>query len=161
MRKLKSALNREHAEIGSFARAALLTIFLIAGALSSIYLDHHFDSVAYLEVSFFGGFVVIVASLSFLSGLTEIMFRRSDNSINSERGSAPGVTIVPLDYHSRCSEPGCRKLGRILLRYADGRSMSNREFCNNHCQAKVKRDRAAGIRVYDNRLRDSMDGPRE
>jgi hypothetical protein len=137
--------------MGSFARAALLTIFLIVGALSSIYLDPHFDSVSHLEVLFFGGFVVIVASLSFISGLTEMMFRRSDNSINSDRRTAPGVTIVPLDYHSRCSEPGCRKLARILLRYAHGRPMSNREFCNEHGRARVKRDRAAGLRVYDDR----------
>jgi hypothetical protein len=131
--------------------AALLTISVIGSALSSTYLGHHFFSDAHVELLFFSGFAVSVASLSFLSGLTETMFRRSDSSNNSDRGTGASVVIVTLDYHSRCGESGCRRLGRILLRYANGRPQSNREFCHTHSQAKVKRDRAAGLKVYDDR----------
>jgi hypothetical protein len=39
------------------------------------------------------------------------------------------------------------------LRYADagGRPMSNAEFCYAHARVKVARDRAAGLKVYDDR----------
>jgi hypothetical protein len=72
------------------------------------------------------------------------------------------VTIVPLGYRVRCTERGCRNVGRMILRHADagGRPIDNAEFCLAHGRSRIERDRAAGIRVYDNRLRDSMDGPR-
>jgi hypothetical protein len=151
-RETKSAIMRGHRQIEPFARAALLTIFVILGALLSIHLENNFYSAAHIELLFFGSFVVIIASLSFVSGLTETIFRSSDNSTSSGRdGTAYSVKVVPLEYHSRCSEPGCRRLGRILVRYLDGRPQSNREFCCSHGDAKVKRDRAAGPRVYDDR----------
>jgi hypothetical protein len=39
------------------------------------------------------------------------------------------------------------------LRYADagGRPMSNAEFCYAHARVKVASDRAAGLKVYDDR----------
>jgi hypothetical protein len=44
-------------------------------------------------------------------------------------------------------------LGRVILRCADagGRPMSNAEFCHAHARAKLSRDRAGGLKVYDDR----------
>jgi hypothetical protein len=66
----------------------------------------------------------------------------------------PGsLTIIPLGYRARCTERGCRNLGRMILRYADagGRPMSNAEFCHAHARVKVERNREAGLKVYDDR----------
>jgi hypothetical protein len=66
----------------------------------------------------------------------------------------PGsLTIIPLGYHAQCTEAGCKNLGRMILRYADagGRPMSNSEFCHSHGRMRVERDRAVGIKVYDDR----------
>jgi hypothetical protein len=43
------------------------------------------------------------------------------------------VTIVTIGYRARCTEPGCRNLGRVILRHADagGRPFSNSEFCHD------------------------------
>ena len=48
--------------------------------------------------------------------------------------------------------PGAKNLG-LILRYADagGRPMSNSEFCHSHGRKRVERDRAVGIKVYDDR----------
>ena len=69
------------------------------------------------------------------------------------------VTIITLGYRARCTEPGCRNLGRVILRHADagGRPIDNAEFCLRHGRSRIKSDRAAGLRVYDDRLRDSME----
>jgi hypothetical protein len=63
------------------------------------------------------------------------------------------LTIIPLGYRARCTEAGCKNLGRMILRYADagGRPMSNSEFCHGHGRMRVARDRAAGLKVYDER----------
>jgi hypothetical protein len=66
----------------------------------------------------------------------------------------PGsLTIIPLRYRARCTEAGCKNLGRMILRYADagGRPMSNSEFCHGHARVRVPRDQAAGLKVYDDR----------
>jgi hypothetical protein len=66
---------------------------------------------------------------------------------------ATSVTIITLRYRARCTEHNCPNLGRVILRHADacGRPMTNAEFCNPHGRARIERDRAAGVRVYDNR----------
>ena len=63
------------------------------------------------------------------------------------------VTIITLSYRACCAEPGCRNLGRMILRHADagGRPIDNGEFCAAHGRSRIERDRAAGVRVYDNR----------
>jgi hypothetical protein len=33
--------------------------------------------------------------------------------------AAISVTIVALGYRARCTEAGCKNLGRMILRYAD------------------------------------------
>jgi hypothetical protein len=66
----------------------------------------------------------------------------------------PGsLTIIPLGYRARCTEAGCKNLGRVISRYADagGRPMSNFELCHAHARSRVARDRAAGLKVYDGR----------
>ena len=68
--------------------------------------------------------------------------------------TAASVTIIAVRYRTlRCTEPGCKNLGRLLLRYADvgGRPMRNAEFCHRHGRMRVARDRAAGLKVYDDR----------
>jgi len=66
--------------------------------------------------------------------------------------TATSVTIIALGYRVRCTESGCRHPGRVILRHADagGRPIDTPEFCLEHGRLRIERDRAAGIRVYDN-----------
>lgn len=67
----------------------------------------------------------------------------------------PGsLTIISLGYRARCTRDGCADLGRLILRYADagGRPMSNSAFCHAHARVRLARERAAGVKVYDDRL---------
>jgi hypothetical protein len=70
------------------------------------------------------------------------------------------VTIVPLGYRARCTEPACRNLGRMILRYADagGRPMNNGEFCHAHSRTRIASAGPAGLKVYDNREVDPSAG---
>ena len=63
------------------------------------------------------------------------------------------VTLVQLGYRARCTKPGCRNLGRLILRYADagGQPMNNAEFCHAHVRVRIEGARAAGLKVYDDR----------
>ena len=67
--------------------------------------------------------------------------------------TAASVTINAIGYRARCTEAGCANLGRLTLRYADAgdRPMSNAEFCHAHARTRVARNRAAGLKVYDDR----------
>jgi hypothetical protein len=73
--------------------------------------------------------------------------------ITPENEIPRSLTIIPLGYRARCTEAGCKNLGRMILRYADagGRPMSNGEFCHVHARERMARDRAAGLKVYDDR----------
>jgi hypothetical protein len=73
--------------------------------------------------------------------------------ITQENEIPRSVTIVPLGYRARCTEAGCKSLGRMILRYANagGRPISNAEFCHAHVRVRVALDRATGLKVYDNR----------
>jgi hypothetical protein len=70
---------------------------------------------------------------------------------NSE--TAASVTIGALGYRARCTKAGCGNLARLALRYADagGRPMTNPVFCHAHGRMRIARDRAAGLKVYDDR----------
>jgi hypothetical protein len=61
------------------------------------------------------------------------------------------VTINALGYRARW--PGCANLGRLILRDADGggRPMSQLKFCHAHERVRLARDRAAELKVYDDR----------
>jgi hypothetical protein len=63
------------------------------------------------------------------------------------------VTILAVGYCARWTEPGCRNFGRMILVYADagGRPISNSEFCHAHTRTRIARNRAAGLKVYDDR----------
>jgi hypothetical protein len=63
------------------------------------------------------------------------------------------VTIITLGYRARCTEPACRNLGRLILRYADagGRPMNNAEFCHAHSRARIASAGPAALKVYDDR----------
>ena len=67
--------------------------------------------------------------------------------------TSTSVAIITLGYRARCTEPGCSNLGRVIMRHFDagGRPMSNAEFCNALGREKIERDRAAGLRIYDDR----------
>jgi hypothetical protein len=68
---------------------------------------------------------------------------RVPTAIETRRGRMPmipeqieiatSVTIIPLGYRVRCTEPGCRNLGRMILRHADagGRQIDDDEFCHS------------------------------
>jgi hypothetical protein len=74
--------------------------------------------------------------------------------LNIAHNESPNIlTIIPLGYRARCTEAGCRNLGRVILRHFDagGRPMDNAEFCNAHARARIEGDRGAGLRVYDDR----------
>jgi hypothetical protein len=60
--------------------------------------------------------------------------------------TARSVTIIPLGYRVRCTEPGCKNVERMILRHADagGRPIDNAEFCLTHGRSRIERDRAAG-----------------
>jgi hypothetical protein len=73
--------------------------------------------------------------------------------ITQENEIPRSVTIVPLGYRAHCTAPGCKNLGRMILRYADpgSRPISNAEFCHAHARVKIAHDRAAGLKVFDDR----------
>jgi len=68
-------------------------------------------------------------------------------------GTATSVTIVTITYRARCTELRCQNRARLILRYADagGRPIRNWELCHAHARVKLARDRAAGLKVYDDR----------
>jgi len=63
------------------------------------------------------------------------------------------VTIGALGYRARCTETGCGNLAWLGFRYAHagGWPMSNAEVCRAHASFRLTRDRAAGLKVYDDR----------
>ena len=46
-----------------------------------------------------------------------------------------------------------RNVGKLILRYADatGWPIKHSEFCLGHAQAILERDRASGLKAYDDR----------
>jgi hypothetical protein len=69
--------------------------------------------------------------------------------------TAASVTIIALGiYTTRCkAAPRCTNRGRLLLRYADtgGRPTSHPVLCYTHGRERIARDKAAGLKVYDDR----------
>jgi hypothetical protein len=63
------------------------------------------------------------------------------------------VNIGAISYRARCTEAGCKNLGRLLFIYADagGRPISHPVLCYAHGRVMLARDRAAGLKVYDDR----------
>jgi hypothetical protein len=67
--------------------------------------------------------------------------------------SPANVTVIPIEFRTKCTAAGCRNLGRLVLRYADraGRPIRQIELCFKHAQELLDRNRAAGLKVFDNR----------
>jgi len=65
------------------------------------------------------------------------------------------LAIVGLAYRAQCIDRGCGNLARVILRYFDtgGWPISNGAFCIRHSYEKVERDRALGLKVFDERER--------
>ena len=47
----------------------------------------------------------------------------------------------------------CKNLGRMLMIYADagGRPIGHLVLCHAHARTRLGRDRAAGLKIYDDR----------
>jgi hypothetical protein len=67
--------------------------------------------------------------------------------------TAASVNIGAISYRARCIEAGCKNLGRLLMIYADAgcRPIAHPVVCNEHGRERLTRDRAAGIKVFDDR----------
>ena len=67
--------------------------------------------------------------------------------------AAASVNIGSISYRARCTEAGCKDLGRMLMIYADagGRPIGHPVLYYGHARTRVGRDRAAGLKVYDDR----------
>jgi hypothetical protein len=68
--------------------------------------------------------------------------------------AAANVTIGAISYRARCTEAGCKNLGRLLMIYADagGRPIAHPVVCKEHGRRRLARDRAAGLKVFDDRV---------
>ena len=66
---------------------------------------------------------------------------------------AASVNIGAISYRARCTEAGCKNLGRMQMIYADagGRPIAHPVVCNEHARRRLARDRAAGLKVFDDR----------
>jgi hypothetical protein len=67
--------------------------------------------------------------------------------------TAASVNVGPISYRARCTEPGCKNLGRLIFIYADagGRPIAHPVVCHAHARLKLACVRAAGLKVYDDR----------
>jgi hypothetical protein len=67
--------------------------------------------------------------------------------------TAASVKIGPISYRARCSEAGCRNLGRPQIIYADAgdRPIAHPVHCHEHGHERLTRDRTAGLKVFDDR----------
>jgi hypothetical protein len=67
--------------------------------------------------------------------------------------TAASVNIGAISYRARCTEGACKNLGRMLMIYADagGRPIGHPVLCHGHARTRLGRDRAAGLKVYDDR----------
>jgi excisionase family DNA binding protein len=67
--------------------------------------------------------------------------------------AAASVNIGAISYRARCTDVGCKNLGRLLFIYADagGRPISHPVLCHAHARMKLARNRAAGLKIYDDR----------
>ncbi len=71
----------------------------------------------------------------------------------NDEDTPASVTILACGYHEKCKESECQNLARLVLRHADraGRPIRQFALCFAHGRARVERDRAAGLKVFDDR----------
>jgi hypothetical protein len=80
--------------------------------------------------------------------------RESEAAVSTNHPETPAsVTIGALGYRARCTEAGCGNLARWVFRYAGagGRPINNLQFCYAHARERLARNRAAGLKIYDDR----------
>jgi hypothetical protein len=67
--------------------------------------------------------------------------------------TAATVNVDAFSYRARCTEVGCKDLGRMIMIYADagGPPIGHPVVCHAHARARLERDRAAGLKVFDDR----------
>lgn len=67
--------------------------------------------------------------------------------------AATAIELWPCHYRAQCTEPGCRYLARIIVRFvADGGSPEGqRELCNRDARKQVEALKAKGMPVHDMR----------
>ena len=67
--------------------------------------------------------------------------------------TAATVNIGAISYRAQCTELGCTSLGRMMMIYADagGRPIRHPVVCHEHARVRLERDRAAGLKVFDDR----------
>jgi hypothetical protein len=65
--------------------------------------------------------------------------------------TAASVNVGPISYRARCTEAGCKNLGRLQMIYADagGRPIAHPVVCLEHARRRLARDRTAGLKIYD------------
>jgi hypothetical protein len=63
------------------------------------------------------------------------------------------VPIIGLGFRAPWAEAGCRNLARLSLRHADagGRPMTSLVYCVGHGRERIARNKAGGLKVYDDR----------
>ena len=74
--------------------------------------------------------------------------------MSTDREETPAsVKIGPVSYRARCTEAGCKNLGRLQMIYADagGRPIAHPVVCLEHARRRLARDRVAGLKVFDDR----------
>jgi hypothetical protein len=67
--------------------------------------------------------------------------------------TAASVNIGSISYRARCTQAGCKNVGRLLFIYADagGRPIAHPVLCHAHGRERLARDKAAGLKVFDDR----------
>ena len=67
--------------------------------------------------------------------------------------TAASVAVGAISYRARCIEAGCKNVGRLIFIYADagGRPIRHPVLCFAHARLKIARDRAAGLKLFDDR----------
>src|ERR1700730_14294900 len=70
-------------------------------------------------------------------------------SVESPNIIVATTKIISLGYRARCTDVGCKNLGRLLFIYADagGRPISHPVLCHAHARMKLARNR--GRRAQD------------
>jgi hypothetical protein len=63
------------------------------------------------------------------------------------------VNVGAISYRARCTERARKNLGRLLLINADagGRPIAHPILCHAHGRERLARERAAGLKVYNER----------
>jgi hypothetical protein len=67
--------------------------------------------------------------------------------MSTDREATPAsVKIGPISYRARCTEAGCKNLGRLQMIYADagGRPIVHPVVCHEHARRRLAHDRTAG-----------------